>query len=267
MAEEKGLFGLFKKKPAESAPVVELVREVVLDALPDMVPPIVEVLEGRLLVQLFMSSGTFSSHFEWEVLENDDREEAKSKCYLEEGRYLLLAPLEPPIGNLKIRSAGEIRLEFASRSYLLGCVTTLVQVTPARKICLAFPKTLRQKRERRAMVRAQVERSLAVVLSVVRPSGIVFEAKFHNISSKGAAFYGTGAVPNIADHSQVGLTIVYPEGKVETDATVLGSYPKEGEQMFRVLFAAPTPQRAQELGQLVSHVQKSNTERRSKLLR
>ena len=268
MSENKGVFGFFKKKAAApTTTIIETVQETSLNRVDNIVPRIIPVLEEQLRVQVSIGSGNFSSYFEWELLEDGDGNPKRSKLYLEEGRFLLLAPLDPPIGNLKIRSAGEVRLEFSSRSHLLECVTSLEQITPSRKICLAFPKMVRQKPQRRSVIRALVDRTVEIQLSVVRPSGIVFEGIFRNVSTKGGAFYGTGATPNIADNSQVGMTIVYPEGKVEVDAVVMGSYHKEGEQMFRVLFLMTDQQLAQDISQVVSHVQRSNIQRRKKLLR
>ncbi|MEO5340677.1 MAG: hypothetical protein H7837_09205 [Magnetococcus sp. MYC-9] len=270
MAEsDGGIFGFFKKKGPEvsSTPAASAVRESRLDVVSQMVPLLIAVHEAKAQVEVSFGNASFFSLFEWELLDGGDGKVVQGKTHLEEARCLLLAPMEPPIGNLKIRSAGEIRLEFASRTHLLVCVTTLLQITPARRICLAFPKSLQQKPERRAVVRILVDRTLNVVLTVVRPSGIAFEAKFRTISAKGAAFYGTGAIPKIADGSELEMTIAYPEGTVEVEAVVLGSYSKDGEQLFRIQFSVPDQQVARAIGALASFVQRSNLQRRTSLLR
>ncbi|MEO5364728.1 MAG: PilZ domain-containing protein [Magnetococcus sp. DMHC-8] len=267
MAETgEGFFGLFKKKAPEPVDVVVAGRETTLETPSQMVPLIVSALEARLQVQIAFGNAAFFSHFDWELTDGDGGKVTQSKSHLEEGQYLLLMPMEPPIGNLKVRSATDIRLEFASRSHLLECSTSLLQITPARKICLAFPKVLRQKPERRSGVRVLVDRTMTITLTVVRPSGIVFEAKFRNLSARGAAFFGTGAIPKIADHSQVEVTIVYPEGKLEVEANVLGAYLKDGEQLFRIQFTLQDQQVTRDIGVLTSYVQRSNIQRRNKLL-
>ncbi len=235
---DKGFFGLFKKKASESSTAATLVREGLLNNPSEMIPLFVTVLEEKYPVRVSLSNATspYYSHFEWELMEDEMGQVVQSKNYLEKGQYLLLAALDPPIGNLKIRSATEIRMEFASKYHLLECETTLDLITPARKICLAFPKNLHQKPQQRSAVRVPVERNLPVVASVVRPSGIVFEAKFRDISTGGVSFFATGATPRIADQSRVEMTITSPAGKMEVDAVIVGSYSKDGEQVFRAQF-------------------------------
>ncbi|MEO5363381.1 MAG: PilZ domain-containing protein [Magnetococcus sp. DMHC-8] len=265
----KGLFGLFKKKAPEESAVSAPPKEGVIDSVAEMVPLLVTVLEEKFPVRVLLGNSSFSyyTHFEWELVENELGKILESKNYLEEGRFLLLAPLDPPIGNLKIRSASEVRVEFASKFHLLEGVSTLERITPARKICLAFPKNLRQKPQQRLAVRTPVARNMEIVASVVRPSGIVFEAKFRDISSGGVAFYPTGATPTIADHSRVQMTITYPAGKVAVEAVVLGAVSKDGEQIFRTQFLVDSHQVSLEINALVSYVQRENIVRRKELLR
>ena len=265
---DKGFFGLFKKKAPDASPAISLVREGVVSSMAEMVPLLSTVLQDKLPVQVFLSNApsAFYSHFEWELLEDELGQVQQSKAYLDQGQYLLLASLDPPIGNLKMRNATEIRLEFASKYHLLECTTTLDTITPARKICLAFPKSLRQKPQQRLAVRVPVERNMNIVISVVRPSGIVFEAKFVDISSGGAAFFATGAIPMIADHTRVDMTVTYPEGKVRVESVILGAFSKQGEQIFRAQFLVDSQKAASDINALVGYVQRENIQRRKKLL-
>ncbi|MBF0462324.1 MAG: PilZ domain-containing protein [Magnetococcales bacterium] len=265
---DTGFFGFFKKKVLDASSAVVPVQEGVVDSLSAMLPLLTTVLEEKFPVQIFLNNAatSFYSHFEWELLEDEKGQVLQSKNYLERGEYLLLAAMDPPIGNLKIRNSTEIRLEFASKHHLIECETTLDLITPARKICLAFPKKLKQKQQQRLAVRVPVERTMTVVASIVRPSGIVFDAKFCDVSSGGAAFFAMGATPRIADHSRVEMTITYPGGKVMVDAVVLGTFSKNGEQVFRAQFLVDSHKTSSDINALVAHVQRENIQRRKKLL-
>lgn len=268
--KESGFFGLFKKKEKETGPpiVTGAVGEGDLANPSEIAHLLVLVLEGKYPVRIFLanSSGCYYTHLEWEFIEYEEGEVLQSKEYLEEGDYLLLAPLDPPIGNIKIRNAAEIRAEFASERHLLECVTTLQTTTPDRKICLAFPKTLRVKPQKRAAVRVPVDRKMRVTASVVRPSGIVFSATFVDVSVTGAAFSPTGATPRIADHSRVELLIDYPEGKCSVEAVVLGSFIKTGETVFRAQFLISSHKISGEVSAFVSYVQRELLQRRALLM-
>ncbi|MEO5340678.1 MAG: PilZ domain-containing protein [Magnetococcus sp. MYC-9] len=265
---EKGLFGFFKKKPADPPAAASTARESSPHATPAMGPILLSVLEGKFPVRVLLGNTSFwyYSHFEWELVENEAGEVLESRAYLEEGRYLLLAPLDPPIGNLKIRNAKEVCLELASQYHLLECVTTLEQITPLRKIRLAFPKSIRQKPQQRLAVRVPVLRGMPIVATIIRPSGIVFEAQFRDLSSGGAAFCATGAIPKIADHSRITMSITFPDGKVEVDAVIAGSFPKDGEHIFRAQFLVADHQTSRTINSLVSYVERENIQRRKKVL-
>lgn len=266
--KDGGLFGLFKKKASAPPVAAEVVRDGHLTSLDEMIPLLRVVLEAKFPVRIFLSNATafFYTHFEWEFMENAAGVVTQSKDYLEDGHYLLLAPLDPPIGNIKIRNATEIRAEMASQHHLLECVTTLQTTTPDRKICLAFPRVIRLKPQKRASVRVPVDRKMNVTASVVRPSGIIFAASFVDISATGAAFAPTGATPRIADNSRVEILIDYPMGKVSVDAIVLGSLMKDGETVFRAQFLISSHKIASGVNECVSYVQRELLQRRAHLM-
>ncbi|MBF0161734.1 MAG: PilZ domain-containing protein [Magnetococcales bacterium] len=267
---EKGFFGLFKKKAEEPPPAAAVVapKEGPTQAIPAMVPLFITVLEEKLPIRVMLGDTPFwyYSHFEWELLESESGFVVESRAYLEESKFLLLAPLDPPIGNLKIRNAKEVHLELTSKYHLLECTTTLEQITPARKIRLVFPRSMRQKPQQRLAVRVPVARNMPIVASVIRPSGIVFEAQFRDISSGGSAFCATGAIPKIADHARVTMAITYPDGKLEVEAVVVGSFPKDGEHIFRSQFLVADQQTSRDINALVSYVQRENIQRRKRTL-
>ncbi|WP_130471955.1 PilZ domain-containing protein [Candidatus Magnetaquicoccus inordinatus] len=264
-----GFFGLFKKKASEPAATIAPVdKETVLDTFSAIAPALLAALEDKLPVRVLLGNSSFSyyTHFEWELLDDGNGLVVQSKTYLEEGQYLLLATVDPPIGNLKIRSAGEIRLEFASKYHRLECETSLQQITPAKKLRMSFPKSVLQKPQQRLAVRVPVERNTNIVVTIVRPSGIVFEAKFRDISATGASFYPTGATPRIADHARVQMAITYPEGNVEVDAVILGAFVSEGELVFRAQFLVASHQSSQQISAAVAYVQRCNIQRRKETL-
>lgn len=268
---EKRIFGFFKKKqPAPPSPSTNTkkkpVQDDTLNALPKMAEVLVHVLEEKLPVRVFFGHAQFAyySHLEWELVENEVGLIINSKMHLEQGKHLLLAPLDPPIGNLKIRSESDIRVEFFTTKYLIDCVTNLKQITGNRKIRLDFPEKMLKQRQKRTSFRAPVNRSSDVILSVVRPSGIAFEAKLSDLSVGGAAFYPTGATPKIFDGARVIINVTYPEGKLAIDTIILGSVTREKEQSFRAQFLVADHKTATNLEALVTYVQRQNLQTRKK---
>ena len=265
----KGMFGLFSKDAEQASAAVNPAREASLQGTAAMVPLLVAVLEEKRPVRLMLDKGPFwyYSYFEPELLESESGLIMESHTYLEEGQYLLLAPLDPPIGNLKIRNASDVHLELTSKFHLMECVTSLDKITPSRKIRLVFPKSMRQKAQQRLAVRVPVARNMPIVVSVSRPSGIAFEARFRDISTGGASFCSTGAIPKIADHARVDMEVTYPGGTVTMNAMVVGSFPKDGEHIFRAQFLVADQKTSRNINALVSYVQWENISRRKKTLR
>lgn len=271
MSQQKsgGLLSLFKKEESES-PSVEVAapkQEGVVDTLAEIAPLLMMIHLGNFPVRVFLdnSSHSYYSHFEAEEAEDEEGNLIESVEHVEEGEYLLLAPMDPPSGNAKIRSAGEIRLEFASKNHYLECTTQLDQITRKRQIRLAFPTILRQKPQKRVAVRVPVWRDLEIVAAILRPSGGAFKAKLLDVSVGGTAFYPTSLIPRIADHSRLDMTITYPEGKLDVDAIVLGSFSKDGEQVYRSRFLVESHKMARSVNELVSFVERDNI-RRKKML-
>lgn len=257
----------FRKTSSESAPVgYTEVREALLTTLSEMVPVLVRGLEGQFPVQVLLNNATvpFASQLEWEWA-GEANKKRRVKTHIEKGEYLLLAALVPPVGNLKIRSAREVTLEFTTQSHLINCTTTLDQITPTRQIRLAFPSGVIQRRERRGSFRALVDLHMPVTATVVRASGIAFDAKFRNVSASGFGFFATGAIPKVADNSKVEMSITHPDGKVEVGGVILGSYPSSGEQVFRAQFLPDGDKEASSVSALVAYVQREHMLRRQQM--
>ena len=265
-----GVFGFFKKKPPvlrkKEVTKASPDQEETLDSIAQVSQMIINVFQEKLPARVFLGNSSFPyySHFECELIEDGDGKIVNSIAHMERGEYLLMAALDPPIGNLKIRSATEINVEFFTRFYLLNCKVTLQRITGTRKLCFSFPTKLTQKPQKRSSFRAPIDRSLDINVSVTRPSGITFKVKLADISVGGTAFYPTGATPRIAEHSRVELDIDYPDGNVAVDAVILGTFAKDGEQFFRSQFLVANHKTAGDIGALVAYIQRENTQKRIK---
>ena len=256
----------FKKKSSATEPQAESVpvAEGTVETLEEISKLLIMILEEKFPVRVFLGNSSFPyySHFEWELLEDDSGKIVDSKAHLEQGAFLLLAALDPPIGNLKIRTASEINIEFFTKRHLLNCSVSLKKITGSKKLSLSFPQKLAQKPQRRSSFRAPIARSMDIIVSVTRPSGIAFGVKLSDLSVGGTSFYPTGATPRIADHSRVELDIRYPEGQINVDAIILGSFSKDGEQFFRSQFLVADHKTASDLGELVNYLQRESVQKR-----
>ena len=239
-------------------------REKELGSVAEIAALLIAVLEEKLPVRVFLGNSSFPyySHFEWELIEDSQGKIIDSKVYLEQGRYLLLAALDPPIGNLKIRTATKISVEFFTKFHLLDCLVRLEQITGTRKLRVSFPEKLRQKQQKRSSFRSPVDKEMKLLASITRPSGVVFKAMFCDLGVGGGAFYPVGATPRIAEHSRVSMHITYPEGEVVVDAIIRGTFAKEGEQVFRAQFLIANHKTAGDVGELASYVQRENMQKR-----
>ena len=264
--KSSGPFDFFKKKSSTTTTASKSDSDRVIDveSVPEIAELLITVLEERLPVRVFLGNSSFPyyTHFEWELLEDMEGKIVDSKAYLEEGRYLLLAALDPPIGNLKIRTATKISVEFFTKFHLLDCLVRLKKITGARKLQMSFPEKIRQKPQKRSSFRSPVDYRMNIGASITRPSGVVFKAQFSDFGVGGAAFYPSGVTPRIADHSRVQMHISYPEGEVSVDAIIRGSFAKDGEQFFRAQFLVANHKTAREIGELASYVQRGNLQKR-----
>ena len=259
---------LKKKLSSVTSPVTTSTdsdREKQVESVGEIAALLIAVLEERLPVRVFLGNSSFPyySHFEWELVEDSQGKVIDSKVHLEQGRYLLLAALDPPIGNLKIRTATKISVEFFTKFHLLDCIVRLEQITGTRKLRLSFPEKLQQKQQKRSSFRAPIDKDMRLIASITRPSGVVFKALFCDFGIGGAAFYPTGATPRIAEHSRVEMHITYPEGAVKVDAIIRGTFAKDGEQVFRAQFLVANHKTAGDLGELASYVQRENVQKRN----
>lgn len=256
---------LGKKDTASKAPPLEI-KEGAVEDKEQILEVLTAVLTENLPVHVQINEAPFVyySHFDWELEENANKEIVDSKLYLEEARYLLLAALDPPIGNIKIRNSEKVTLQFFTQRLLFDCRTSFQQMTAGKKICLAFPGSIAQKPQKRSAFRAPVDRNWDITAEVTRPSGISFNAKLNDISTGGTAFYSMGATPRIAEDSKVNMLFTYPEGHLETQAVVLGSFVKEGEQYFRTQFLVANYETARKIEALVTFVQRENIQKRNK---
>lgn len=267
--KSKGLFNRLKNKVSLTPPLPPPIEEEVIESFQKVSKLLLNILEGNFPVRVLFDNSSFAyySHFEWELFEDDDGILSDTKAHMEQGRYLLMAALDPPIGNIKIRTASEIKLEFFTQRQLLSCMVSLIEITKSRKLLLSYPEVLYQRPQKRSAFRAPVDHDMDVVISVIRPSGIVFEAKISDLSTGGTAFYPIDSTPKISNNSKIRMTIIYPEGRVELHALMLGIFFKGGESNYRTQFMVDNHKTAADLEALVAYVQREKLQKRRDVFR
>ena len=280
MAKNKSKTGLgsfffkTKSKSEKKTDKAEQEQEEVIESTAEIAQLLIAVLEEKLPVRVFLGdySLPYYSLFEsepvedenGEIIENKNGEILYNKEHLERGGYILLAALDPPIGNIKIRTAAEINVELLTRFHLLECMVELQKITENKKLRLSFPQQINKKPQTRTAFRAPVDVNMDIFVTIIRPSGISFSAKLDNISVGGAAFYPLSVTARIPDNSRVKMDISYPEGNITVDNVVLGTFVKGGGQFFRSRFLVSSSRTVNDISSLVNYVQREKSKKRIK---
>ncbi|MEO5365437.1 MAG: hypothetical protein H7831_03620 [Magnetococcus sp. WYHC-3] len=250
------LAGLFGKKKKDGEDVEGVLKDpdaikVLLRKAVGENNPVHLQLSGKDDVQYFSFFET-----EWESLE-----------YLDLGQYLLIGPLDPPAGNLKIRSASSIKLLIFTETAILETNLTLIEVIKGRVIKLSFPTLLRQARQKRSTVRVKLEKTWDVNVEVRRPSGVRFKARPYDLSSGGVAWINLSEVPLIADGSKVLLTFFGKTlgAEVSVEGVILGRFFKEEQDGSRARFLVANSNQALKIGEMVALLQREQLKKRVQL--
>ncbi|ABK45518.1 type IV pilus assembly PilZ [Magnetococcus marinus MC-1] len=186
---------------------------------------------------------------------------------LQSADHLTLTPLDPPVGNAKIRLCERVMLRFFTAQFSAECQCTFLETQDNRSIHLSLPERLTLIPQRRADVRVKIDEKKPFILKIIRPSGISFLAKPIDISAGGISFASIGNVPHISEKSRIHLILDWKnEGiHIKVRALMLKEINKEGEQLLRARFLPESLAAAQSIEELVALVQRKHLQQRAEL--
>ncbi|MEG3640893.1 PilZ domain-containing protein [Magnetococcus sp. PR-3] len=221
---------------------------------------VTRAIEEHLPVQLQLEEGDAFTFFTYFEKENEET------SYLEQARYVLIDALDPPLGNIKIRSAVFVDISMFTELHLVRTKLRFQKIIEGKTIQLSFPRYLQQEPQKRAMVRAKLESQWKFNLEIIRESGVKFNAKAYDISTGGVAIYYKDKIAKITEGSRVETVIYWPEGPpIRVDSIVIGQFSKEGYTGYRVRFLVGSFDINEALGKVVSLAQRMSLTKRTRL--
>lgn len=112
-------------------------------------------------------------------------------AYLASHERILISPVEPATGNIRLQKARKIRLRFHEGTAALQGLTSFIGLFSGqgvRAFQLAFPDKLVRYRSRRTL-RAKVTEGVGLKVRIKRQGVDLFEAEVADISVRGLSFY------------------------------------------------------------------------------
>ncbi|MBF0370963.1 MAG: PilZ domain-containing protein [Magnetococcales bacterium] len=111
--------------------------------------------------------------------------------------YLLIDALDPPIGNIRIRSSQFIDIQMFTKKYFLGFRVSYLDLVKKNLFKLSFPNELMVKREKRASIRVKTDSKWKISTLITREAGITFPVQLRDISVGGLCFDCKENIPKI----------------------------------------------------------------------
>ncbi|MBF0368543.1 MAG: PilZ domain-containing protein [Magnetococcales bacterium] len=211
-------------------------------------------------VQVEMSNDAilFYSRFENELERMED---------IVAGRFLEIGPLDPPVGNIRIRRSEYVNLHFFTTRHVAEAQVKFLEMSPTRCIRLSVPEKLFLNRQKRTAFRVDVEPSWRLTVKVIRPSGISFLANPLDLSIGGMRLVTLGPVPKMSNNARIEVVVDWKERGIQATAKakILQQIPVAGNISFRLQFLISSSKQAQLFENLVTALQRRRIEKRKEL--
>ncbi|MEO5367799.1 MAG: hypothetical protein H7831_15850 [Magnetococcus sp. WYHC-3] len=186
---------------------------------------------------------------------------------LEQGAWLELQPLDPPVGNLRIRHSPRVRLHFFTSEFNARADTEFLEIGTNHGVRLRIPTRLHLTHQKRETVRLPVLPEWGITLKIIRPSGLSFLARLMDLSAGGMRFAPLGLVAHIAERANLEVLVTWPQQSLTLRAAAQMLKPLEvdGEVVFRVRFSPRVLAESQAVEEFAARVQREHLRRRSEL--
>lgn len=184
------------------------------------------------------------------------------------GVCLVVQPLDPPVGNIKVRFAPSVKLNFFTDLYIVEAQVRFERIREDRTIQLSFPKRLVQGPQKRNHERVKVDPKLEFILEVVRPSGLSFRANVMDLSVGGLCFCAPEDVARLEEGMKLGFILecrLHPV--VNVSGLLLGKFTRERDSCYRVKFLIKTKETMQQLQTLLLAIAQDRAARRDRMFK
>lgn len=184
--------------------------------------------------------------------------------HLHMGYPLEIAPLLPPVGNIKIRRTSDtITLQLNTETTAIKAETRFVGIE-GTNLLLDYPKKLFLREQQRSTFRVKVESFMGLKTTIIRASGITFPVQLDDISAGGMRFHAYQLVPRMAPSSRFSAVLSWPKQEtfIRVNALLIQQARNGLESSFRCRFLFKDQKESNVMSALVSEVQRKLIERR-----
>ncbi|MBF0445049.1 MAG: hypothetical protein HQL68_05625 [Magnetococcales bacterium] len=187
--------------------------------------------------------------------------------YIENGVRLLIAPLDPPIGNIKIIKSKFVTLELFTEFYLVNAKLHFLSRPNPESIELSFPTKLNIGKQKRDSIRVVIDPIWGLEVKAIRPSGISFSGIPTDLSTGGICFSTETSIPIMTKQFRLLLIIIWPSRGVEVQAKaiLIKYHDKEGDIFFRAKFLFESYDEARAMEELATALQIREIKKREDL--
>lgn len=197
------------------------------------------------------------------AFETRDEEELQ---LVRRGQGLLIAPLDPPVGNIKMRFSPQVTLRFALHDHAVEVESQLERLLEQRVVRMRFPHQATLSAQQRNNDRIPVLPDHPVEMDVSAESGPTLEARIYDISRGGLAFYAVEQGAPLLPLGKVRITLwLAPFPEVALQAELLGTKQVGNRLCYRAIFRFRTSRERTTQAFMVAHLDKSLKQRRQEL--
>jgi hypothetical protein len=184
-----------------------------------------------------------------------------------DGVRLLIAPLDPPIGNIKIMSSKFVTLELFTEFHIVNAKLQFISRPNPESIELSFPTELILGKQKRDSIRVTIDPIWGLEIKAIRPSGISFTGIPTDLSTGGVCFSTDTSIPIMTKQFRMQLVIMWPSRGVEVQANaiMIKYHDKEGDIFFRAKFLFESYDEARAMEELASALQIREIKKREEL--
>ncbi|MBF0193894.1 MAG: hypothetical protein HQL71_05015 [Magnetococcales bacterium] len=184
-----------------------------------------------------------------------------------DGVRLLVAPLDPPIGNIKIVNSKYVTLELFTEFHLVNAKIKFLSRPNPESIELSFPDKLLIGNQKRDSIRVAIDPVWGLQVKAIRPSGISFTGIPTDLSTGGICFTTEASFPVLSKQFRLLIIIMWPSRNVEVQAKaiLIKYHDKEGDIFFRAKFLFESYDEARAMEELATALQVREIKKREDL--
>ncbi|MBF0621232.1 MAG: PilZ domain-containing protein [Magnetococcales bacterium] len=183
--------------------------------------------------------------------------------------YVCISSLDPPIGNIHIRSASHVVLHFISNDSVATLHSRFIKILNNEILCLKFPKRVSLSPQKRNWIRIPNGPYLALQVEMVRPSGIMEDIHVQDISCGGLSFIFEQEAASLALNGVVDFRLVTTHYSCElwSQAKIVRISKAGDSDLYHARFQPQTAKEGQDIEAFVTTLQRAHLKRRQRLFR